>query len=276
MDTFLQKFVFVFGVFVLAVACRSFGITALHKVGSLLLLVASYMLAYFLFDSHAAGVAAVLVWFFLPWVELLTRVRQMRLPMEKKLSRRSPPRHEQFPELHEVTDEVEEAGFEHVADTGWDWGELRQFFRIFYNPATKTQAALCLNEQHGISLAYIAISSRDVDGNIWRSWTFPFSEPMQPAPDVTLNRIPEMGSVEEMVELHGRFLSEHGVTVEDLAEDDPEAIEDLMEGEVRDQIEHNLSRGIIVAATDEGTFRYSWRGLFFLWTQILKDMVKFS
>ncbi len=276
METFLQKFVFVIGVFVLAVACRSFAVPLLHKAGSLLLLVGSYMLAYFLFDSHAAGVAAVLIWFFLPWVELLTRVRQMRLPMEKKLSRRSPPSYDLFPELQDVTAEVEEAGFEHVADTGWDWGELRQFFRIFYNPETKTQAALCLNEQHGLSLAYIAISSRGQDGKIWRSWTFPFSEPMQTAPGVTLNRIPEMGSIEELVELHSQFLRENNVAVEQLADDDPETIEDLMEGEVRSQIEHNLSRGIIVPSTEEGTFRYSWRGLFFLWTQILKDMVKLS
>jgi hypothetical protein len=46
-----------------------------------------------------------------------------------------------------------------------------------------------------------------------------------------------------------------------------------MEQEVRGQIDHNLSRGII-RESGAGMFRYSWRGLFFLWTQVLKDMVK--
>lgn len=248
----------------------------LHKLGSLLLLAASYLAAFFVFESHIAGVAAVLFWFFLPWIELLTRVRQMRLPMEKKLSRRSPPSRERFPELLDFTDEIEEAGFEHVADTGWDWGDMAQFFRVFYHEEAKTQVALCLNEQEGISLAYIAITSRDTENRILRTWTFPFSGPMRPAPGVVLNQVSATETFNELLGHHQSFLKEKGTDATELVSDDPETIEDLMEVEVRNQIRHNLKRGIIVESVEEGTFRYSWRGLFFLWTQILKDMVKLS
>ncbi len=248
----------------------------LHKLGSLLLLAASYLAAFFVFESHVAGVAAVLFWFFLPWIELLTRVRQMRLPMEKKLSRRSPPSRERFPELLDFTTEIEEAGFEHVADTGWDWGDMAQFFRVFYHDELKTQVALCLNEQEGIALAYIAVTSRDSENKTFRTWTFPFSGPMRPAPGVILNQITATETFKDLLNQHLAFLKEKGIAPSELVSDDPETIEDLMEVEVRNQIRHNLKRGIIVESIEEGTFRYSWRGLFFLWTQILKDMVKLS
>ncbi len=276
METILQKSIFVVGIFVLAIACRSFAHPFLHKLGSLLLLAASYLAAYFIFDSHIAGITAVILWFFLPWIELLTRVRQMRLPLNKELSRRAPPSRDRFPELLDVTAEIEEAGFEYVMDTGWDWEELHQFFRVFYSAEAKCQVALCLNEQDGMALAYLAISSRDKNEQIWRTWTFPFSGPMRQAPGVHLNQVPSMEVFPKLLELHQAFLKENSIQLSDLVDEDPETIENLMENEVQSQIRHNLSRGIIVESSEEGKFRYSWRGLFFLWTQILKDMVKLS
>jgi hypothetical protein len=43
---------------------------------------------------------------------------------------------------------------------------------------------------------------------------------------------------------------------------------------MRRQVEHNLACGII-RLTGDGHFRYSKRGLIFLWGQYLKDMVRF-
>ena len=39
------------------------------------------------------------------------------------------------------------------------------------------------------------------------------------------------------------------------------------------QVEHNLSRGLL-EREGEGTFRYSWKGLFFLWWQLLKEIAR--
>jgi hypothetical protein len=54
---------------------------------------------------------------------------------------------------------------------------------------------------------------------------------------------------------------------------DPEEIEDGVETEMRNQVEHNLAAGII-ELTDDGNFQYSKRGLLFLWGQFIKDMVR--
>jgi hypothetical protein len=37
-----------------------------------------------------------------------------------------------FPALSEITREIEDEGFVHVGDAGWDWEDYRQFFRLFY------------------------------------------------------------------------------------------------------------------------------------------------
>ena len=38
------------------------------------------------------------------------------------------------------------------------------------------------------------------------------------------------------------------------------------------QIEHNLSAGVIMRA-DAEHFRYTWRGCFYLWFEVVKDMI---
>jgi hypothetical protein len=54
---------------------------------------------------------------------------------------------------------------------------------------------------------------------------------------------------------------------------DPEELEDNIEREMRTQVDHNLESGLITL-TGDGHFKYSTRGLFFLWGQFIKDMVR--
>ena len=54
---------------------------------------------------------------------------------------------------------------------------------------------------------------------------------------------------------------------------DPEEIENSIEVEMRRQVDHNLAAGLI-ELTSDGHFRYSMRGLLFLWGQFVKDMVR--
>jgi hypothetical protein len=77
----------------------------------LLVLGATFLAFYFFTDSVAIGVVGGLLWFLLPWVELLTRIRRLRLPIGKVLEREAPPGHTRFPELTELTDEIEAEGF---------------------------------------------------------------------------------------------------------------------------------------------------------------------
>ncbi len=50
-------------------------------------------------------------------------------------------------------------------------------------------------------------------------------------------------------------------------------LEQEIESELRSQIDHNLESGII-KLTGDGYFRYTLRGLFFLWRQFIKDMIR--
>ena len=60
---------------------------------------------------------------------------------------------------------------------------------------------------------------------------------------------------------------------DDLRVPDPDEVINEIEGEMRRQIDHNLSKGII-QLTGDGHFRYSFRGLFFLWRQFIRDMLR--
>lgn len=264
------------GVAVFALGCRAFSHPLLRKLGNLCVLVASFLAGYFLGgNSIAWGLVAAASWFFLPWLELLTRIRNLRLPLDKKMRHRHPPSEDVFPLLHEFTSEVEEEGFTHVEDSGWDCEETKQFVRVFYNPEERSQAAIYLNEQNNIAFAYLSVSSRGKSGKVWMTWNYPFAYAMKFSPDLQVNRFVNARSFMELLDGHQAFLLRNGLLNEDMREQDPEALQEDMEKDLRTQINHNLDQGLI-QLSGQGTFRYSWRGLFYLWVQFLKDMVRLS
>src|SRR5437762_13417696 len=127
----LFKLFILLGVGILAVALRSFQSSFSQKAGAIAILIVSYLLVYFVTDSHILGAVAAALWFFLPWVEILTRIRTLRLPKEKQLRPKSPPSSDTFPTLNEITREIENEGFVHVNDAGRDGDAYRQFLRLF-------------------------------------------------------------------------------------------------------------------------------------------------
>ncbi len=275
MSDWVFEILTVVAVLVAAFALKTFQQAAVRKAGALLILTASYLSGYFLADSHYGGGAGILIWFVLPLFPLLTRVRQLRLPVEKTLERRTPPSVNRFPALNDFTEEIEAAGFEYVADNGWEWDDSKQYFRLFYHGEKKQQAVICLNEQEEMSFAFISIVCRTKYGQTYRTWNYPFSYTMKTPPGVTMNAVPKVDSFEELLLRHEIFLEDHQVKEEEVLMEDEESFQQAMEEEIRLQVRHNLDRGLIMLA-GEGTFRYSWRGLFFLWGQFVKDMVKLS
>ena len=275
MNEWLFEILTVVGLLVAAFALKSFSIPMVRKSGAILILGASYLAGYYLTDSHVGGVAGVLIWFALPLIPLLTSVRKMRLPVEKSLEKCPPPRASQFPMLNEFTDEIEAVDFEYVADKGWEWENNKQYFRIFYNEEMKQQAVICLNEQEEMAFAFVSIVCRTKYGQTYRTWNYPFSYTMKTAPGVMMNAAPKVESFEVLLNSHREFLEKQGVNPDEIIIEDEKSFQQAMEEEIRLQVRHNLDSGLIALA-DEGTFRYSWRGLFFLWGQFVKDMVKLS
>jgi hypothetical protein len=270
------EFLLILGVAFLAFALRSSHHQWLRKLGAFAILTASFLAGYFLSNGLIwVGLLAATTWFFIPWVEIIFRIRRLRLPLDKKIRHKAPPSRDRFPDLHEVTEEVEGEGFEYVDDAGWDWNDTTQFFRLFYHSKSRTEVAICLSEQGPVAFTYVSLSSRTRDGRILRTWNYPFSYTMEISPNLKMNRAVSAESFRELLTRHLDFLTKQHVSTAELAEDNSDHIHDQIQREIERQINHNLDRGLITLS-GEGTFKYSWRGLFFLWRQFVKDMIKLS
>lgn len=269
----MRETLIVVGLFVLAVGFRSARHFVPRKIGALLFLAATFTLFYFVSGRIVVGLLGAAMWFLLPWIELLTRVRRMKLPLDNRLSHLNVPDPTHFPNADEAAAAMEEAGFEHVSDCGWEWGGMQQFFRLFWHPEERAIAAVCLCEQCDVTFAFISITSHDSKGNIWRTTNFPFAPTLRCPPNIRWNHVPcERSCFHQILVNHREFLSRSNAA-DHLRMPDPEIIEDGIEAEMRHQVDHNLSSGII-RLTGDGHFRYSKRGLLFLWGQFIKDMIR--
>src|ERR1700730_10092333 len=245
----------ILGIAVLSVALRSFQSAFSQKAGALGILLASYLLVSFITNSHVLGALAAASWFFLPWVEILTRIRTLRLPKEKQLRPKSAPSPDTFPNLNEITREIENEGFVHVSDAGWDWEDYRQFFRLFYKDEDRAQATICLNEQHDLSFYYLRISSRTRDGTIWTTWNYPLSYGLKLTPQFRINRQRPDQSFWQLYQSHKTFLRDHAVETHVIDALDEDRIQDEIENDLRDQIAHNLEAGVLTQ-TPAGEIKY--------------------
>src|ERR1700677_861498 len=112
----------ILGVAALSMALRSYHHILLQKLGALGIFATSFLAGFLLSEkNYIVGLFCASTWLLLPWLEILTRIRNLRLPMEKALTHQVPPSSEAFPDLHDVTTEIEGEGFEYADDTGWDW-----------------------------------------------------------------------------------------------------------------------------------------------------------
>lgn len=271
----LSDLLLILGVAVLSYSLRSFYHPMLRKLGAVGVLCTSFLVGWRLSGFWQVGVFCASSWLLLPWLEILTRVRKLTLPLEKNLRHKAPPNAETFPALHEITEDIEGEQFEHVDDAGWDWDDYAQFFRLFYKPAERTQCAICLIDQHDVAFFYLSISSRAKDGTIWTTWNYPFSYSLKLVPQWRVNRLRGDQSFLQVYESHRHFLHQNRVAIDDLAELDPETIQQEIQKDLRSQIAHNIASGVLTQ-NSAGEIRYSWRGMFFIWFQFLRDLVRFS
>jgi hypothetical protein len=271
----ISQLLLVAGVGVLATALRTVSHPAAFRIGTLGLVATSFLAGWLLGGSLVLGVVFAAMWFLLPWLEILTRVRKLRLPLNRRLEKSPPPPASRFPNLGELTDELEAMEFEHSEDVDWRHDDMRQFYRLFYNAEKRTAAAVCLVEQGEFSFFYVAFTSHGKDGRIFMTWNYPFSYGMRQQPQMVLNRVEEDEGVEALAESHQIFLS--GLSLENgaLAELQIQDLREEFQKDQRLQIEHNIACGILRHDGDE-MIRYSVRGMFFLWFQFLREFVRLS
>ena len=265
----------ILGAAVLSVALRSFYHPMLRKLGAVGVLATSFVAGWRLTGYVGIGLFCAASWLLLPWLEILTRVRRLTLPLEKNLRHKTPPNSETFPALNEITEEIEGEQFEHTNDAGWDWEDYAQFFRIFYKTSERTQTAICLIDQRDVAFFYLSISSRAKDGTIWTTWNYPFSYSLKLVPQWRVNRLRGDQSFLQIYESHRQFLHQNRVRLNDLEELDAEQIQNEIQKDLRAQITHNISAGVL-KQNAAGEIRYSWRGMIFIWFQFLRDLVRLS
>ena len=271
----LPDLLLICGVAVLGAALRTVSHPLAHRLSLLCLVIISYLFGYFLSGSVIVGLILAGSWGLLPWLELLTRVRRIRLPLEKSLEPSRPPNGEEFPGFRELSEEFESEGFKPADDLAWDWAEQRQFYRFFVHESEPVQGAICLMEHSALSFFYISLSSRTPDGTHWTTWNYPFAYTLKTPPHLRLNRLRGDTGIFEMLEEHRDFLHCNGVGAAALQVPDPEQFAEEMQRDLRLQIAHNLQAGVL-RRNGEGEVLYSWRGLFYLWVQLLRDLVRFS
>lgn len=270
----MHQFLIVLACVIVGVALRSCRTLTLRKIGALTFLAASFLTFYFLCGSICVGIVGVALWFLLPWIDLLTRIRKLRLPINNRLKSLNAPSEDHFPNAARLISEIEEADFDHVADSGWEWTGMRQYFRFFWHPEAKAVAAVCLCEQEQIAFAFATLSSTSSDGRVIHTTNYPFSPTLKHAPGSHWAHLPcEKNRFQLILKDHQKHLAKLKLDQDDLLMPDPEVIISRFEEEMRQQIDHNLDRGLI-RLTDDDHFRYSTKGLFFLWFQSMKDMIR--
>lgn len=271
----LANLLLILGVAALSLSLRTFRHGLLQKLGALGVFATSFLVGWLLSGYWQVGVFCASSWLLLPWLEILTRIRRLTLPVEKILRQKTPPNSEAFPALNELTEEIEGESFEHVQDAGWDWEDYQQFFRLFYKPGDRTQVAVCFIDQHDVAFYYVSVSSRAKDGRIWTTWNYPFSYSLRLVPQWQVNRLRGDRTFLEIYESHKSFLSHNSVGLADLEDLDPESIQEVIQKDLQAQVAHNLASGVLTQDA-AGSVRYSWRGLFFIWFQFLRDIVRLS
>ncbi|HEY5791924.1 MAG TPA: hypothetical protein VIS74_01415 [Chthoniobacterales bacterium] len=263
------------GMGVLSFALRSFQFPLLHRMGTAGIFLTSFLAGWLLGGALWIGVVFAAFWLLLPWLEILTHVRRLRLPIERALQSRTPPPRNTFPGFTEFSDEAEQLGFEYAEDAGWTYNDHAHFFRLFYHAEKRIQAAICLVEQGDLAFYYLSLTTRGVDERVFVTWNYPFSYGLQLPPKIRLNRLQGEVSFEQLLERHESFLTAQKLPLEMIAEQPAGSFRRKIQGDLHDQIIHNLNRGLLVR-DGEKLIRYTLRGMFFLWLQFLRDLVRFS
>ena len=263
----------VLGFAVLGMAFRSFQHGVMQRLGIICLLITSYLVGYLVSGSWITGLAVASIWIFLPWLEILTRIRTLRMPVERELQHKNPPDRDLFPRLDELTDEIEEEGFELVNDFGCDWDTQEQFMRLFHRAEDQTQAAICLIDQGEVAFYYISLITRSQDGRVFMTWNYPFSYALKFLPETHIHRVRPTLQFDAMCVAHGKLLIKESFSRDSVLRFDPHQIRELLQQDLSAQITHNVKAGLL-ERVDSEKVRYTWRGMFYLWFRFLWDFVR--
>lgn len=262
------------GLVVLTSACFSFAHPVLRRFGLLSFAATVFAAGYLPTGNVWLGAACVGLLLLFPWVEILLRIRKLRLPLRKHLTRAAPPPREMFPDLDRITGDIESAGFEHVADLGWDMEGYRQFLRLFACPDKREEAAITYVEQNQLGFHFASVTTRGPGATVFTTWNCPVPSSLKVPPTVHLHRVPGDSSFADLAAAHDNFVRRQGLDEGARQPVDADSVRAAVERDMENQMQHNLREGLLSPAED-GHGRYSWRGMLYLWWQSLRDVFRY-
>jgi hypothetical protein len=269
----LSHLLLILGCLLVSLALRESGYSLGFRLGNLGILGTSYLLGWKLTGYRSAGALCASTWVLLPWIDIVTRVRGLQMPADRPLHPQPPPGPSRFPNLADITDEIEAEGFVSLEDAGWQDEEQRQFLRLFIHPTKQIRTTLNLVETPDLSFYYLTLSSRTEGKRLWLTWNYPFSASLKPSPSWKIQRLRGQHSFHDLVETHLNWIARSHPGPLLPVETDPEKLLSEIERELLSQLEHNVACGVLLKS-DPGLVRYSWRGCFYLWTQFLRDLLR--
>jgi hypothetical protein len=263
----------VLGVAVLGIGLRTFRHPICQRFSVVCLLFTTFLIGYLPTGSWPVGVILVAFWILLPWVEIIGRVRKLRLPMERIFSESAPPRDELFPFLNLLTDEIENQDFALADEVSCQWQNQQQFVRLFHRDSDQSQMSVCLIHQGRVAFCYVSLMTRSRSGQVFLTWTYPFAYSLKFLPSTRVQRVKSDLSIEQICEAHRAMLSKAHLESMDVLPLVPDQMRDLLEQDLKEQIDHNVRTGLLTPAGNREV-RYTWRGMFYLWSRFLLDFVR--
>ena len=269
-----KEALFVVALLTFAVAFRAWRKNWARKAGVLCILAAAFLAVFFITNSLWASAFSLLSWFFLPWIDLLVRVKKLRFPSINRLRSQEAPEDDFFPNASKSLVAMSEADFEHVGNLALRLIDTDQFYRLHWNPEERAIAILCLCEKENMAFAFVNVISQTEDGRLFQTTNYPYSPRLKSPPGTALNHLPcEKNCFHQVLNDHRNYLKRKKISEDDLMFPDPDTMGAEVQSRVGKLLDYNLKIGTIAEA-EEDLFRYTTRGLFFIWKQSVKDMIR--
>lgn len=258
---------------VICLGLRSCHSRILKKLGAFTFLITAALSGYWIAGFIGMFVSVALI-FIIPVFTLCVSFKGKEFPVFERLPDEVFPDEAFFPNASKSIQDIEDSYFEHVEDVGWKWLGMQQFHKVYWNPEEQCIATVVLCEKDNVAFAYMSTKTLFSDGQIVRTTNYPFSKVLLEKQNVHWHHIP----CEE--KLFSKLLTEHQKIVTKLKGErkilipDPDELIIQMEKEMISRIQFNKSKGIITLSEPTETYQYSTVGLFYLWKQSIKNMIR--
>jgi hypothetical protein len=171
----VSDFLLILGVAVLSISLRTFRVRLLQKLGAAGIVATSFLIGWRLTGYWGVGLFCALSWLLLPWLEILTRVRNCACPWSAAFGRNRR-RMLRLSQRSRISPKKSRESSSSMCRIPVGIGTIissTSGFSII--PPSARRRRICLIDQENVAFYYLSLSSRAKDGKMWTTWNYPFS-----------------------------------------------------------------------------------------------------